>query len=44
MCMQVQGGFSMAWNGGQVTFVSIRGAGYLAPLYRPAASYLTLNT
>ena len=27
---KVQGGFSMAWNGGQVTFVSIRGAGHLA--------------
>ena len=36
---RVQGGFSMAWAGGQVTFASIRGAGHLAPLYRPAASY-----
>ena len=34
---KVQGGFSMAWADGQVTFVSIRGAGHLAPLYRPAA-------
>ena len=40
---KVQGGFSMAWNGGQVTFVSIRGAGHLAPLYRPAASYTMMH-
>jgi len=36
---KVQGGFSMAWADGQATFVSIRGAGHLAPLFRPAASY-----
>ena len=36
---KVQGGFGMAWAGGQVPFASIRGAGHLAPLYRPAASY-----
>ena len=40
---KVQGGFSMAWNGGQVSFVSIRGAGHLAPLYRPAASYTMMK-
>lgn len=40
---KVQGGFSMAWNGGQVTFASIRGAGHLAPLYRPAASYTMMR-
>ena len=40
---KVQGGFSMAWNDGQVTFVSIRGAGHLAPLYRPAASFTLMR-
>jgi serine carboxypeptidase-like clade 1 len=40
---KVQGGFSMAWNNGQVTFVSIRGAGHLAPLYRPAASFTMMS-
>jgi len=33
----------MTWNGGQVTFASIRGAGHLAPLYRPAASYTLMH-
>ena len=36
---KVQGGFSMQWAHGQVSFVSVRGAGHLLPLYRPAASY-----
>ena len=36
---KVQGGYTMGWAGGQVQFVSIRGAGHLAPTYRPAASY-----
>ena len=36
---KVQGGYVMEWAGGQVTFASIRGAGHLAPLYRPAAAY-----
>ena len=40
---KVQGGFSMAWNHGQVTFASIRGAGHLAPLYRPAAAYTMMK-
>jgi len=40
---KVHGGFSMAWNDGQVTFVSIRGAGHLAPLYRPAASFTMMR-
>ena len=40
---KVQGGFSMAWAGGQVTFASLRGAGHLAPLYRPAASYTLMR-
>ena len=40
---KVQGGFSMAWNDGQVTFASIRGAGHLAPLYRPAASFTMMR-
>lgn len=40
---KVQGGFSMAWNNGQVTFASIRGAGHLAPLYRPAASFTMMR-
>ena len=40
---KVQGGFSMAWHGGQATFASIRGAGHLAPLYRPAASYTLMR-
>ena len=40
---KVQGGFSMAWNDGQVSFVSIRGAGHMAPLYRPAASYTMIK-
>ena len=40
---RVQGGFSMAWNAGQVTFASIRGAGHLAPLYRPAATYTLMH-
>jgi len=41
---KVQGGFSMQWNGGQVSFVSIRGAGHLAPLYRPAASFTMMQS
>ena len=40
---KVQGGFSMAWLGGQVRFASIRGAGHLAPLYRPAAAYTMMR-
>jgi len=40
---RVQGGFSMAWNGGQVRFVSVRGAGHLLPLYRPAASFTMMS-
>ena len=40
---KVQGGFSMAWNKGQVTFVSVRGAGHLLPLYRPAASFTMMS-
>ena len=40
---KVQGGFSMAWQGGQVTFASIRGAGHLAPLYRPAAAFTMMR-
>lgn len=40
---KVQGGFSMAWNSGQVTFVSIRGAGHLNPKDRPAASYTMMR-
>ena len=36
---KVQGGFSMQWADGQVSFVSVRGAGHLLPLYRPAASF-----
>jgi serine carboxypeptidase-like clade 1 len=40
---KVQGGFSMAWNDGQITFASIRGAGHLAPLYRPAASFTMMH-
>ncbi len=40
---KVQGGFSMEWNHGQVSFVSIRGAGHLVPLYRPAASYTMMS-
>jgi serine carboxypeptidase-like clade 1 len=41
---KVQGGFSMSWNHGQVTFVSVRGAGHLLPLYRPAASYTMMHS
>lgn len=40
---KVQGGFSMEWAHGQVTFVSIRGAGHLAPLYRPAAAFTMMH-
>ena len=40
---KVQGGFSMDWLDGQVTFASIRGAGHLAPLYRPAAAYTIME-
>jgi len=40
---KVQGGFSIAWNDGQVTFASIRGAGHLAPLYRPAAAFTMMQ-
>jgi len=40
---KVQGGFVMEWAGGQLSFVSIRGAGHLAPLYRPAASFTMMQ-
>ena len=40
---KVQGGFSIEWQGGQVSFVSIRGAGHLAPLYRPAAAFTMMR-
>ena len=40
----IQAGFSMAWQDGQVTFASIRGAGHLLPLYRPAAAYTMMHS
>jgi len=36
---KVQGGYVMEWANGQVQFVSIRGAGHMSPLYRPAAAF-----
>lgn len=40
---KVQAGFVMGWNDNQVRFVSIRGAGHLAPLYRPSAAYTMMK-
>jgi len=40
---KVQAGFVIEWVGGRVSFVSIRGAGHLAPLYRPAAAYTMMR-
>lgn len=40
---KVQGGFVMEWQGGQVSFASIRGAGHLSPLYRPAAAFTLMK-
>ena len=40
---RVQGGYVMEWAGGQVQFVSIRGAGHLAPHYRPSASFTMMS-
>eukprot|EP00931_Biecheleriopsis_adriatica_P052178 TRINITY_DN30329_c0_g1_i1.p1 TRINITY_DN30329_c0_g1~~TRINITY_DN30329_c0_g1_i1.p1 ORF type:complete len:587 (-),score=97.24 TRINITY_DN30329_c0_g1_i1:134-1858(-) len=40
---KVQGGYVMEWAGGQVQFASIRGAGHLAPLYRPAAALTVMS-
>jgi len=40
---KVQGGYVMEWAGGQVQFVSIKGAGHLAPHYRPSASYAMMS-
>jgi len=40
---KVQAGFVIEWENGQVRFASIRGAGHLAPLYRPSASYTLMD-
>lgn len=40
---KVQAGFVMGWNNDQVRFVSIRGAGHLAPLYRPSAAFTMMK-
>ena len=40
---KVQGGYVMQWNDGQASFVSIRGAGHLAPTYRPSASFTMMS-
>eukprot|EP00928_Gymnodinium_smaydae_P061244 TRINITY_DN45376_c0_g1_i1.p1 TRINITY_DN45376_c0_g1~~TRINITY_DN45376_c0_g1_i1.p1 ORF type:complete len:604 (-),score=33.47 TRINITY_DN45376_c0_g1_i1:412-2223(-) len=40
---KVQAGYVMEWAGGQVSFASIRGAGHLAPLFRPAAAFTIMN-
>jgi cathepsin A (carboxypeptidase C) len=40
---KVQAGFVMEWDGGKVSFVSIRGAGHLMPLYRPAAAFTMMQ-
>ena len=39
MGRKVQGGYVIEWAGGQVQFVTVRGAGHLVPTYRPAAAY-----
>ena len=39
----MQGGFVIEWAGGNVSFASVRGAGHLLPLYRPAASYTLMK-
>jgi hypothetical protein len=41
---KVQGGYVMEWAGGQVQFVSIRGAGHMSPLYRPAAALTMMKS
>lgn len=40
---RVQGGFVIEWERGQVSFASIRGAGHLAPYYRPAAAFTLMS-
>merc|ERR1712083_726553 len=40
---KVQGGYVMEWANGQVQFVSIRGAGHMSPLYRPAAAFTMMT-
>ena len=40
---KVQGGFVIEWAGGNISFASVRGAGHLLPLYRPAASYTLMK-
>ena len=40
---KVQGGYVMEWADGQATFVSIKGAGHLAPTYRPSAAYTMME-
>jgi len=40
---KVQGGYVMEWAGGQAQFVSVRGAGHMTPLYRPAAALTMMS-
>jgi len=40
---KVQAGYVMGWNDNQFRFASLRGAGHLAPLYRPSASYTLMK-
>lgn len=40
---KVQGGFVIEWEHGRVMFASIRGAGHLAPYYRPAAAFTLMR-
>jgi len=40
---KVQAGYVMEWADGNVSFVSIRGAGHLVPTYRPAAAYAIME-
>jgi cathepsin A (carboxypeptidase C) len=40
---KVQGGFVMEWADGRISFASVRGAGHLAPLYRPAATFTLMQ-
>ena len=40
---KVQGGYVMEWAHGQATFASIRGAGHLAPTYRPSAAFTVME-
>lgn len=40
---KVLGGYAYEWDNGRLRFVSLRGAGHMAPLNRPHASFTLIN-